>query len=458
MLLSQPLHYASTADRLIGRATFGATVLDRRNIKAVGADAWLNAQLTPVSIDDGDVDSWLSQHPLYLAPRARLRRESRQKLQDSLRLHTLARSLYSSRQLFEVMVGFWSNHFNIALQKHPQRMASMRILYDRDVIRTHALGNFRLLLGDVITHPAMLLYLDNVRNRVRAPNENLARELLELHTLGIDGGYTHTDIDEVARILTGWSTILNTEKPNFATVKQHVGQHDKQPKRILGETIAIADMSAELDHLLDLLVDQPATGQHIAAKLVRHFVADDPPQRLVNEIATEFRHRFGNVDSLLRTIFASPEFAAAPPRLKQPHRYMLSALRALDAHVAPENGLNNWLFRLGQPLYMWPAPDGYPDEAVAWADKLLGRWNFAVKLAHNQLRGVTVPWESFAATGAVDDAIEALAQRLFGQALDDESRSFIQQHLSSKRLQKQRKRALSEATALMLASPAFQWY
>ena len=445
MLLANAIQPSNTTERLLNRATYGITASAYASAKRKSIETWLEEQFFPTQPP--------INFPIYHKPIHSLKQTNAVELQQMLRTHTIYQALYSENQLYEVMVAFWSDHFNISLKKRSRIMGALKLIDDREVIRPNALGKFTNLLTASVKSPAMLIYLDNIRNHARSPNENYARELLELHSLGIDGGYTHHDIDEVARILTGWSVIGNLNHADFGQTIFKANRHDKGEKLILGTRFPAGRGKEELADLIKLLVNQPATARFIAFKLAQRFVADEPPATLVQRASQTFQQTGGDIQATLRTIFTSHEFTNASPRLKRPYRFMISALRALAVELEPKHKLHWWLVRLGQPLFMWPSPDGYPEEMYAWADKLLPRWNFALQLAQNKIQGVYVPWENLV-QGTLEERIGQIAYRLFARELDQASWELIWQHVKG---QRREQRAFVESVALMLSSPAFQW-
>ncbi|WAC73330.1 DUF1800 domain-containing protein [Roseateles sp. SL47] len=290
----------------------------------------------------------------------------------------LIRQWYSDQQLLEQMAWFWFNHFNVHQAKRD--VALLLPDYEDRALRPQTLGSFRLMLGAVARHPAMLRYLDNDQNAARAINENYARELLELHTMGVDGGYTQRDVQELARVLTGFGVRLEEDAPRVnpkqAALYQrdgffefHPARHDFGDKQVLGRTIR-GRGAEELDEVLDLLVAQPATARHISRKLAIFFLSDQPPPALVDEMARTFERSRGDVKATLRPLLLSPAFIApgTPPKFKDPQHYLLSGLRAgfEGRPMVNSQPLQNWLKRLGQGLYDKQTPDGYPLTAEAW--------------------------------------------------------------------------------------------
>jgi uncharacterized protein (DUF1800 family) len=290
---------------------------------------------------------------------------------------SLLRDVYSRDQLLEHMTWFWMNHFSVHQDKSDIR--AMVGDYEEHAIRDHALGKFRDLVAATARHPAMIRFLDNEQNAVKRINENYARELMELHTLGVDGGYSQGDVQELARILTGVGLNLGaTPKLNQQRQAQYVRQglfefnparHDFGDKQFLGHKIAGRGL-AELDEAIDLLSRSPATARFISRKLAMVFVADEPPAALVERMAARFGATDGDIAQTLRTLFESPEFAASlGAKFKDPMHYVVSAVRlAYDDKVILNSGpMMNWLARMGEPLYGRQTPDGYPLVESGWA-------------------------------------------------------------------------------------------
>jgi uncharacterized protein (DUF1800 family) len=313
------------------------------------------------------------------------------------------RAVMSERQLQEVMTDFWFNHFNVYAAKGEGRWYVGP--YERDVIRTHALGRFADLLRATARHPAMLFYLDNwlsarpdfvipagpQKGRRAGLNENYARELMELHTLGVDGGYTQRDVREVARAFTGWSIDKPSVEGRFV-FRPRV--HDGGDKVVLGQRVPSGGGEHDGERVLDLLARHPATARFIATKLVRRFVADDPPAALVDRVATSYRRTDGDIRAMLRTIFSAPEFYALDARrakIKRPFEFVASAVRAVGGTVDVSGGLAlaRAAAMIGERLYECEPPTGYADRAEAWVNPgaLLARMNFGLALAHGKMAG-----------------------------------------------------------------------
>ncbi len=352
----------------------------------------------------------LALHPdmrrrlLAIAP-ADLRRELMLSLNpdgvvaDDLAEAKILRAAYSNRQLEEVLADFWFNHFNVFLQKGADRY--LVTSYERDVIRPRVFGKFYDLLLATAQSPAMLFYLDNAesvapdspgaRGKKRGLNENYGRELLELHTLGVDGGYTQKDVTEVARCFTGW-TITGPAKGSEFHFNERL--HDEGVKIVLGHRIHAGGMRDGIE-VLKLLAKSPVTAHHICLQLAQRFVADDPPPSIVDRMTKTYLKKDGDLREVLRTMLHSPEFwsqGAYEAKIKTPLEFVVSALRASHANVQSAFALNGELQKMGEPLYRKIEPTGYSFANAEWLSSaaLLERLNFVANLAHNGIPGVTV--------------------------------------------------------------------
>ena len=394
-----------------------------------------------------------------------------QRLLDQVHGLAMVRAVRAEDQLQEVMTDFWFNHFNVYLDKGADRF--MLADYVEHVIRPHALGRFEDLLIATARSPAMLFYLDNVESvaspdartfpvaptpnaRRRGLNENYARELLELHTLGVDGGYTQKDVTEVARILTGWSMTAPREGADFAF---HFRAHDYGEKTVLGVTFPAGRGEDEGMHLLDLLAHHPATIRHVCRQLCVRFVSDDPPDGCVDAAVTAWQKSDGDVRQVLRAIVRSPEFwdpAIVNAKVKTPLEFVASAARAIGADPDSTPRLANAVARLGQPLYRQPSPAGYPERQSDWVNSgaLLARMNFAVALASGNHEGTDVDLDCVVAAvadhGALVDSIDD--QVLAGTMAANTRRVILEQIADLK----DPRRARALAVGLALGSPEFQ--
>lgn len=409
---------------LLNRLAFGPSPQDLARLDQMGAQAWVREQLEPERLPlPGNLQTQLSalpslslsQHDLVAQYRDAVRQavqdpdsgktERREMVQQRL-LEAgearLWRALQSPRQLEEVMVDFWFNHFNVFVGKGLDRVLVEN--YEREAIRPHVFGRFADLLGATARHPAMLFYLDNWMSvapgyvprrragqatalKLNGLNENYARELMELHTLGVDGGYSQKDVTELARMLTGWTFDLRS--PGRSLFVFDPARHDMGYKNWLGRSVS-ASGQGEGDMALDVLAHHPATARHLAFKLAQYFVSDTPPRDLVDRLAQRFVQSDGHIRVVLAELFASPEFsdpAAIGAKFKTPYRYVLSALRAGDSSVRNVRPLLGALNQLGMPLYGCQTPDGYKNTEAAWLnpEAITRRVNLATALASGKL-------------------------------------------------------------------------
>ena len=401
----------------------------------------------------------------------------------------MLRAAYSERQLQEALTDFWFNHFNVDARKGQDRF--MLTEYERDTIRPHVLGKFRDLLEATAKSPAMLFYLDNwmsadpngphpddlqmrrpqfgragrgrfgqggliparpaqqanpKKNAPKGLNENYGRELMELHTLGVDGGYTQKDVTEVARAFTGW-TIQNPRMGGGFVFDQRI--HDRGQKVVLGHVIKAGGRLDDGEQVLDILATHPSTARFISTKLARRFVSDTPPAALVDRMAARFRETDGDLREVMRTLLTSPEFLspdAYRAKVKTPFEFVVSAVRATGTEVQDATPLVRAMQQLGMPLYMCQPPTGYKDTADAWVNTgaLVNRMNFALQLAGNNLRG-----GGRAGLKSGSDNLQAAPDRIIEAVLNndisDTTRATIAKASSAEQM-----------TALTLGSPEFQ--
>jgi uncharacterized protein (DUF1800 family) len=614
---------------ILNRLSFGPRPGDLEKVKSIGLQAYIELQLNPERIDDSAVEAKLADFNVlkmrtaelfmkypnpgailqYIAQKnglnkgdlADLRKRSDQEntqmnpkdeermkeyqrqvaeiyrqyglgrpneIMQQVIAARILRAVYSERQLQEIMVDFWANHFNVYSGKGAVRWYIPS--YERDVIRKHALGNFRDLLLATAQHPAMLFYLDNFQSvspnsqnalrrqfsaptesnllrierlerrmlngnrfpklmdqskelmalgnrnqlrtqnqqrRMRGINENYARELLELHTMGVDGGYTQQDIIEVAKCFTGWTifnpygyrkaaAILIDGKADareerlrrMAGVPDNIEDgefyfnerlHEKGPKYVLGHKIDEGGIKDGIK-VIDILVSHPSTARFIAKKLAIRFVSDNPSEALINRVAKAFSDSKGDIKTTLRALFNDPEFFAAEnykAKIKTPLEFMISALRALNAEVTPSRLLISLLNKLGEVPYGYQAPTGYPDTAEEWvsAGALLERMNFAIALASNRIPQTRVDLSKFAARSKQEILDKVINEILQGEVSDQTKKVLLEQiekplkeidsvDDDSQEMSKQRLRFLSpsgnpdifKAVSLVLGTPEFQ--
>ena len=436
----------------LNRLTFGSRPGDALKVRAIGLDAWIDQQLHPERINDSAIEQFVSRYPAInqdqndllrqYAQQQRQRREARREMADTARAMSgsdsvamrrqlqqqfnltrqvvtqlqssrVARAVASERQLQEVMTDFWENHFSIYAQKggpEPYYLTD----FDQNVIRPRALGKFRDLLEAVAQSPAMLFYLDNARSMAESTrptlarqgmrprqqqqrqrpglNENYGRELLELHTLGVDGGYTQQDVLNVARAFTGWTINQPAQGGGFVFRPQ---VHDAGEKIVLGHKLPAGRGMEDARDVLDILARHPSTARFISFKLARRFVSDAPPQALVDHAAQVYLRTDGDIREVLRAIITSPEFfsrQAFRSKVKSPFEVVVSAMRALD--VAPDSTPRTAqvIAFLGQPIFGHQAPNGWPETGESWMNTgaILNRINFGMAVGAGRLPGVSI--------------------------------------------------------------------
>jgi uncharacterized protein (DUF1800 family) len=396
---------------VLNRLAFGPTADDFYYVKMIGVERYIAEQLDPASIVEpielrfrleqlatrgldavelrqffGPLRSVAGVKPTLDDIRSQQQRASLV-IREAAEARVL-RAVLSRRQLEQVMVDFWFNHFNIFAGEGLERIWVGN--YEDQAIRPYALGHFRDLLFAIAKHPAMLVYLDNTENTALSRtgqqrlNENFAREVMELHTLGVDGGYGQDDVETLARVFTGWrvNSFGSTELPEAAAVFESA-RHDYGPKVFLGRKL-LERGKAEGEEALDILAASPATAHHLAFELSQYFVADAPPAALVERLSARFLATGGDIRQVLKTLFDSPEFwISAGQKYKTPYEFVISAARAAGLPLDNPDPLLGWMGRLGMPLYGCQTPDGYKNTTEAWLspDAMLQRIDFATAFA-----------------------------------------------------------------------------
>ena len=534
---------------VLNRLGFGARPGDVERVKAMGLETYINQQLNPEKINDAVAETKVKDlavlnmttaelYEKYPQPGQLVRQlqargvlpkdladaqgqdnqknprdnpEYRKLIQDyykengleqpqrivaELQASRILRAVYSERQLQEVMVDFWTNHFNVFAGKGADRW--LLPAYDRDTIRPYALSKFSTLLQATAQSPAMLFYLDNFQsvspnananNRGgplmqrlqqqqprRGINENYARELMELHTLGVDGGYTQKDVQEVARCFTGWTIFqprgganaaaanpMRNEAPRRGEAARrtpgtfffNARAHDDGEKIVLGHKIPAGGGVDDGLKVLDILAHHPSTAKFIATKLVRHFVSDTPQPALVERVAAVFTKSDGDIRETLKAIFFSNEFnspEAYRAKIKRPFELVVSAIRTLGADTNGGPGTHQWIARMGEPLYGFQTPNGYSDTADSWVNTggLLERMNFGLALAANRVQGTKVDLAKVA--GANTDKgkmIDETVKTILGGELSAATRETLLKQLDQTD-------PVTKVVGLILGTPEFQ--
>jgi uncharacterized protein (DUF1800 family) len=513
--------------QVLNRLAFGARPGDAARVRAMGVDAWIQSQLNPQAMPDSITDRLVTRYESLNVPTPDLvqdyrllqqarNQQKRQKATDSmpnrqailmaatggdadklrslqlaqravpeLQAATLTRAVTSERQLDEVMVNFWENHFSIFSGKGQQERLFLTE-FDRDVIRPNALGKFRDLLGAVAHSPAMLFYLDNwesqadslhptlagarARGRAfpaarqrRGLNENYARELMELHTLGVDGGYTQQDVIEVARALTGWSLAL-AQGGQFIFRPE---AHDAGEKVVLGHNLAAGRGEADGEDVLDIVARHPATARFITTKLARHFVSDDPPGALVDRCSHVFTKTDGDIRQTVGCVITSPEFfsrAAYRSKVKTPFEVVASALRAVQAQPDATPRSAQAVAQLGQPIFGHQTPEGWPDRGEAWMNTgaILGRINFGLTMAAGRVPGVVmghVPELDQLRNAPRAEQVDGAIKLFFGGQVSPDTRQVLssgENPLMKNSMSPVAMGGLTQVIGLALGAPEFQ--
>lgn len=456
----------------------------------LGADAWFDQQLEPAAIGDAageaavapykDVFALPEEIPKLFAksempadyedgedvpPNVRLNKLTDfQRVLRTFQMSEVARHVASERQVQEVMVDFWVNHFNVFARKGLVKLYAAD--YVARAIRPNALGRFEDLLVATARHPAMLIYLDNAKSSAPKPDrgagkpgkrgitENYARELLELHTLGVNGGYTQQDVIEVARVLTGWS-VAQLKEGRFG-FEYRDKNHDKASKVVLGEAYAEGHGEDEGLHLLHQLAVHPSTAKHIAVKLCARFVSDQPSASCIEAASRAYLDSSGDIRTTLRAIERSPEFwQARRGKIKSPLEFMVSALRAVDATL-DGNEFAKVTARLGEAPLLEPVPTGYPETAEQWASSsgALMRMNFASQLVAGKLDGTKVDLERlFSGAEGVDGLVQRVSDVILAGNARPKTLEILHDELARVDDSQDRK---ALAVALALGSPDFQ--
>ncbi len=483
-----PPSAAALADarHLLNRFAFGPRPGEVERVARSGTRRWLAEQLAgpPESplleaslvphraafvppaqlVDDWLGDGWEADTRTLKELREEAKPHYREHL-ERLATAELTRDILSQRQLEAVMTDFWANHFNVFAAKGFVRLFEGDYL--ERALRPHALGKFSDLLLATARHPAMLLYLDNAESRRepngvavgkrRGLNENYARELLELHTLGVDAGYTQADVVDVARILTGWSIARINEGGLDFMFRQRA--HDRGAKTVLGQAFPPGQDEAEGRRLLEMLARHPATAKHLARQLCARFVADDPPASCVQAATAAYLRSDGEIKVVLRAIVEEPSFWAPDARgakLKTPLELVASAARALDAKPDGSLALAQTMTRLGEPLLQERVPTGYPDSEPDWASGggMLARMSFASDLGAGRVRGLQVPWaETFPAGGELSELLARFGASALGLAADSRTLGLVREQIAALPTPEARRAA---AVALLIGSPEFQ--
>lgn len=445
--------------KLLRRTTYGVTPADVEYAASAGFDGYLSEQLHPGSISDPEFENQFAR----LIPTPEIQNFSFAQLYQRYREYPVRlelvdtaflRAIYSRKQLFERMVEFWTDHFNMdSLISFGGFFQAVR---DRDVTRQFGLEHFHELLLASCTNAGMLTFLTNVTNIAGHPNENFARELLELHTLGVSSGYTQNDVNEVARCFTGWTCTTTNEPTSGGLFQFNPNFHDSGEKTVLGNTIPAGLGIQDGLIVIRMLADHPATSTFIARKLCRWFLEETPRESVVQAAALRFRQTQGDIREVLKAIITPNNLFAAGPKYKRPFHLIASGMRAIQPVMSQMWPLRTALRECGHPLFEWGPPDGFPDTMQYWGGGQMARWNFCSSLGENRLldmqsdastfyQGMTMPQQ----------VLDEMNRRFLQGEMSGTDRQILLDFLAFDPNSPRQRRAV---TGLLLAIHGFQWY
>lgn len=441
-------------NRLVNRVTFGLNAYELGLVRSLGYSGYLEYHLNYPAIFTPGIITLLSSLTTLNLPAGELYLLPANQVLTELIDSTLLRAYYSRQQLYERMVEFWSDHFSIDIQNGMCRW--LKTVDDRTVIRPHALGRFPDMLTASARSPAMLYFLDNVLSVAGAPNENYARELMELHTLGVDGGYTQNDVLEVARCFTGWTVHPPTADIAIAgTYYFNAAIHDDGEKRVLGNVIPAGGGEQDGVRVLQILAGHPSCARFIAKKICRRFLGDGLPRAVIDSVASIYTSTGGDIRAMVRRVLQPQHLAIAPPKYKRPMHAYTSALRATNGQMSTPGYMRSQLTIAGHLPFHWGPPDGYPDSNEAWSGLVLPRWNFGALFATGGLPGLTVDTGAFfAGLSTAPEMVNKISDSFFGGDMLPGDREQLLAYLSADPTNLTRQK---ETLGLAIGSPGFQW-
>ena len=440
--------------RLTRRISMGVSPEEVALARRLGYAGYLDYQLRAAEIDDSAIEAIIATRlPMTQMEPAMLATQDGNEVAAQLADAAWYRAAFSQAQLRERMVDFWTDHFTISLNK----VGYLKLIDDRSVIRPNALGTFPELLRATSQSGAMLVYLDQNRSRTPTPNQNYAREIMELHTLGVDGGYTQTDVAELSRILTGWTTT------GPGTFMFNRTLHDRNAKTFMGRlfpamptTATDAQMKGEGDAAIQMLIEHPSTAAYLSLKMARWLLAYEPPQAVVDATAATYRATGGDIKAMIRTILSGKNLMAAPAKYKRPFHLAISALRGMSATVVNIRAARQRADQMGMPLFMWEQPNGYPDRVDWWSGLVITRWSYMQYLSTLTSTTTTrVDSAPFRVVDSADGVVAQITARLFGGEISPTLRAQLLSYLRGGAYSDARVR---ETIALAGSAQEYQWF
>lgn len=440
--------------RLVRRITMGMNPEEVALARRLGYAGYLDYQLRASAIDDSAIEAIIAARlPMTQMAPATLATQDGNEVANQLADATWYRAAFAKAQLRERMVEFWTDHFTISLNK----VGYLKMVDDRDVIRPFAMRTFPELLRATSQSGAMLVYLDQNRSRTPTPNQNYAREIMELHTLGVDGGYSQTDVAELSRILTGWTT---TGPGTFAFNRNF---HDRNAKTFLGRsfpamlaTATDVQLKSEGDAAIQMLVEHPSTAAYISLKMARWLLAYEPPQAVVDATAATYLATGGDITAMVRTILSGKNLLTAPAKYKRPFHLGVSALRGMGATINNIRSARQRADQMGMPVFMWEQPNGYPDRVDWWSGLVMSRWSYMQYLS-TQTSATTTRVDSapFRVPDTADGVVAQIATRMYGGELPPALRTQLLTYLRGGTYSDARVR---ETIALASSAQEYQWF
>jgi len=436
--------------RLLRRTSYGPLPDEVALSKQMGYDAYLNYQLNYESIDDTAAEQAAAFYSTINFSVRDLFKVREDVAKDDLAEATIVRALLSKRQLYQRMVEFWTDHFNVFFDK----VGVLKVVHDRDVIRKYALGNFPQMLMANTLSPATLVYLDNQESSKASPNQNLAREMMELHSVGVNGGYTQNDVINVARCLTGCTV---RQWPEYAL---DIGQfvfdktnHYNGVKSFMGKTIAAGGGIKDIQTVVNTLAAKRSTGRFLGTKLCRFFLGYEPGEALVESLADIYQNTGGEIKPMVQAVLAQGNLAAAPLMVKRPFHYTIGLLRQSQAQMTYIWPIREVLYSMGQHPFEWAPPNGYPVAQPYWAGGLLARWNFSFQLFYKEIDYLKVAPTSIIKTATTrDDVLDRIIRALYLGEMNAKTKAAVYDALESD------DRATARATKALAYAAAMPGY